>query len=248
MILPLCIEPYRPVTADLYQPNNNRSRCAAVAANGGLVLAASALGLAVYLTPLKDWLADGALIKARLAVFGFAAPLVFTMGSALLTVIGAPRLLVCSLGGMAFGFAVGLLWSQLGTLLGSYLIFLFIRWKGRDYALHRFPRLREYSQGLDRHGLSAVVLIRQLPINGFYNNVLLGLTPVSHGEFLMGSLMGYLPLGITACLFGAGLIQRDLIKGVEFLALGLGGSVILGLFLNRQFKKLAEKRIYDLNQ
>ena len=130
----------------------------------------------------------------------------------------------------------------------SYLIFLFIRWKGRDYALHRIPRLREYSQRLDQHGLSAVVLIRQLPINGFYNNVLLGLTAVSHGEFLLGSLMGYLPMGITACLFGAGLIQRDWLKGVQFLALGLGSSVILGLFLNRLLTRLAEKRIYDLNQ
>ena len=201
--------------------------------NCGVFLAVLALGAAVYLTPLQTWLAQGQLIKEHLALFGLAAPWVFTAAAALLTALGAPRLLLCSLGGMAFGFAWGLAWAQLGTVLGSYATFLFVRWRGRDYALSRFSRLRDFSQCLESRGLLAVVLVRQLPLSGFYNNVFLGLTPVSHGEFLLGSLLGYLPLGVTACLLGAGLIQANWLAGVHYAVLGLVCSLALGFALNR---------------
>lgn len=204
--------------------------------NGGVFLAVAALGVAVYFTPLKAWLAQGQLIKDQLAWFGLAAPLVFTAASALLTAIGLPRLLLCSLAGMAFGFGWGLAWAQLGTVLGSYATFLFVRWRGRDYALSHFPRLRSFSQSLESRGLLSVVLIRQLPVSGFYNSVFLGLAPVGHGDFLLGSFLGFLPLGVTACLLGAGLIQADWLKGVQYVALGLASSVVLGYALNRLAK------------
>ncbi len=213
------------------EPKRRLGRIAGIV-NGGVFLAVIVLGAAVYLTPLKTWLAQGQFIKEHLALFGIAAPAVFSLAAALLTAVGAPRLLLCSLGGMAFGFAWGLAWSQLGTVLGSYATFLFVRWRGRDYALSHFPRLRRFSQNMESRGLMSVVLVRQLPLNGFYNNVFLGLTPVSHGDFILGSLLGFLPLGVTACLLGAGLIQGDLVKGVQYVALALACSVILGFLLN----------------
>jgi uncharacterized membrane protein YdjX (TVP38/TMEM64 family) len=213
-------------------PTAERARAATVV-NGSVFLIVIALGGAVYLTPLKAWLDQGQLIKDELALFGIAAPLVFTAAAALSTAIGVPRLLLCSLGGMTFGFVSGLLWTQLGTLLGSYATFLFVRWRGRDYTLQHFPRLCRFSQKLESRGLLSVLLLRQLPMNGFYNNVFLGLTPVSHRDFIFGSLLGFLPLGVTACLIGAGLIQADFAKSVQYVALALACSVILGFLLNR---------------
>lgn len=213
-------------------PSRKRGALAGVA-NGGVFLLVLALGAAVYLTPLKTWLEQGQLIKAQLAAFGWAAPLAFALAVAALTAVGVPRLMVCSLGGMIFGFAWGLAWTQLGTLLGSYLVFLFVRRRGRDYALERFPRLRGFAQNLESRGLASVLIIRQLPMNGFYNNVFLGLTPVSHRDFLLGSLLGFLPLGVTACLLGAGMIQGDLVKGVQYVALAMACSLLLGLLLKR---------------
>lgn len=212
------------------EPRRGRS---ASLVNGGVCLMVIALGAAVYFTPIKTWLAQGQLIKDDLTLFGVAAPLVFTAGVVVLTAIGVPRLLLCSLGGMTFGFAWGLLWTQFGTLLGSYLTFLFVRWRGRDYTLQHFPRLRRFSRKLEEKGLLAVLLLRQLPMNGFYNNVFLGLTPVSHRDFLLGSLLGFLPLGVTACLIGAGMIQADFSMGVQYVALALVCSVILAYLLNR---------------
>ena len=105
--------------------------------------------------------------------------------------------------------------------------------------MRHWPHLRGFSQRMDARGVMSVVLIRQLPIHGFCNNVLLGLAPVSHGDFLFGSLVGFLPLGITASLLGAGLIQRDLLQGVRYLGLGLACSVVLGFVLKRLFNKIS---------
>lgn len=224
------------------KPQTRRPGAMADIVNGGVFLAVIALGATVYFTPLKTWLAQGQLIKDQLALFGLAAPLVFTAATALLTAFGIPRLLLCSLGGMAFGFAWGLAWTLIGTLLGSYAVFLFVRWRGQDYALNRFPRLRGFSQNLESRGLLSVVLIRQLPLNGFYNTVFLGLTPVGHGDFLFGSLLGFLPLGVTACLLGAGLIQPDWLKGAHYAVLGLACSVILGFALQALAKAKSTAR------
>jgi uncharacterized membrane protein YdjX (TVP38/TMEM64 family) len=220
-------------------PSASQSGRIAGVVNGGVFVLVLALGFAIYFTPIKAWLAQGQLIKEQLALFGLAAPLVFTLGAAALTAIGVPRLLVCSLGGMSFGFAWGLLWTQLGTVLGSYLTFLFVRWRGRAYALGHFKRLRKFSQSLESKGLVSVLLLRQLPMNGFYNNVFLGLTPVSHGDFLLGSLLGFLPVGVTACLLGAGLIQGDLAKSAQYVAMAMACSLLLGLLLRRLTRKAA---------
>lgn len=201
--------------------------------NGGVFLLVLALGVAIYFTPLKSWLEQGQAIKDELALFGLAAPLVFALTAAALTAVGVPRLLVCSLAGIVFGFAWGLLWSQLATVLGSYATFLFVRWRGRDYTLAHFPRLKRFTRKLENRGLLSVLLLRQLPMNGFYNNIFLGLTPVSHRDFLLGSLLGFLPLGLTACLIGAGLIQADFTRAVQYVALALACSVVLGYLLGR---------------
>jgi uncharacterized membrane protein YdjX (TVP38/TMEM64 family) len=237
------------VSDTLHPLGKQRAKRVAGAVNHGLgiFLAMTGLGMAVYLSPLRVWLADGHRVKDCLTLFGIAAPLVFTLAAAFLTAIGIPRLLLGSLGGMAFGFAWGLAWSQLGTLMGSYAVFLFIRWRGRGYALHHFPSLCGFSHGVKSRGIMAVAMLRQLPVSGFYNTVLLGLTPVGHGDFLIGSLLGFLPLGVGASLLGAGLMQRELLQGVHYIALGLAGLAMLGFIFNRLFNKTPAKRDYEPN-
>jgi uncharacterized membrane protein YdjX (TVP38/TMEM64 family) len=200
-----------------------------------------ALGVAVYFTPLKNWLGQGQMLKAQLAGFGPAAPLVFTALAALLTAAGAPRLLLCSLAGLVFGFAEGLLWSQAATLLGSYGVFLFARRFGGRYELNNFRRLGRFSGMIENNGVLSVVLIRQLPMSGFYNNLFLGLTRVRHWQFLLGSLLGFLPLGVTACLVGAGLLQGNLFKTAEYVAVGLALAA-LSAYLFKWLRNLSPAR------
>jgi uncharacterized membrane protein YdjX (TVP38/TMEM64 family) len=200
---------------------------------GGLLLALLGLGVLVYFSPIRDWLAQGALIKAQLAQFGMAAPAVFTVCTSLLVAIGVPRLLLCSLAGVIFGFVWAITLTQIGTVLGAYCTFLFVRWHGRDYAFKHFPRLRQFSRKLEGHGLMSVLIARQLPVNGFYNDVILALSPVTHRSFLAGTFIGFLPQGLTACLIGAGLIQADMTQSIQYMALALLLSLLLGLGLRR---------------
>jgi len=200
---------------------------------GASFAAVLALGVAFYFTPLKGWLAQAAMLKAELEGYGLAAPLVFTAAGAVLTAIGAPRLILCSLGGLAFGFAWGLAWSQLATVLGSYATLLLVRRFGAGHGLKKVRQFERLVRQIERNGVVAVVLIRQLPISGFYNNVLLGMTDVGHLDFLAGSFIGFLPMGITACLIGAGLLQTDFAKAAEYIALALASSAMLGYLLKR---------------
>lgn len=196
-----------------------------------LFLSFLAVGLLIYLTPLKDWLSQGQMLKEQLAGFGTAAPWVFGSLSIVLTAIGAPRLLLCSLAGMLFGLVEGVIWSQLTTLIGSYGVFLFARRFGNRYELKNFEKFSRFSGFIEGNGVLAVLVIRQLPMSGFYNNLFLGLTRIRHWEFLLGSFIGFLPLGITASSLGAGLLQADLSKSLEYSVLGITLAVALGFLL-----------------
>lgn len=186
-------------------------------------------GLLVYFTPLKEWLNQGQLIVAQLSALGYWAPLAYVVSGAVLAAVGVPRMLICSLGGLAFGFIWGLAWSHLATLLGSYATFLFVRWGGKDWSLDHYPRLRGFAGQIHQRGILAVLLIRQLPMTGFYNNLLLGLTPVSHRDFWIGSFLGFLPMGVTATLLGAGLIQANAAQAAQYMALAAVSFAALGI-------------------
>jgi uncharacterized membrane protein YdjX (TVP38/TMEM64 family) len=190
-----------------------------------------ACGVVVYLTPLAGWVREEQAMTAWLASFGPWAPAVYVAGATVLVAAGVPRLLLCSIAGLAFGFTEGLVWSHAGTLLGSYLTFLFVRWSGREWSLDHFPRLQPFTHHLAERGVLTVLLIRQLPMSGFYNNLLLGLTAVSHRDFLWGSFLGFLPMGVTASLLGAGLIQADAATTARYLLLAAICFAVLGFLL-----------------
>lgn len=186
-------------------------------------------GLLVYLTSLQEWLNQGQLVVAQLAALGYWAAVVYMLVAALSVAMGVPRMLLCSLAGLAFGFAWGLVWSHLATLLGSYATFLFVRWGGQAWSLDHFPQLRGLTGQMHQRGVLAVLLIRQLPMTGFYNNLLLGLTPVNHRDFWIGSFFGFLPMGITASLLGAGMIQADAAHAAQYMALAAISFAALGI-------------------
>ena len=163
---------------------------------------------------------------------GYAAPVIFTLTVALLTAVGLPRLLFCTLAGMVFGFTWGFIWSHLGTLLGAYLTFLFARWSGRDFVCQKFPKIISLSDSTHAKGWKAVLLMRQLPINGLYNDILLGISKVSQIDFWIGSCIGFIPLGITATLIGAGALQLDIQHIAQYLGLATCSFLLLSFSLN----------------
>ena len=188
----------------------------------GLLLAFLLAGLIfIFFSPLRDYLGHYREITARLGQMGGAAPLFFICGVSVLVFLGVPRLLLCPIGGMAFGFFWGLLWTQIGTLLGFYAAFLFIRWGGRDLVIRYVPKLDRLARRFERSGLPAVILIRQLPVNGFFTNMLLGLMPISHVHFLLGTAIGMLPEAIPCTLIGSGAAQMSFGRGASFMTIAM---------------------------
>lgn len=155
---------------------------------------------------------------------------IFTGVVALLVAVGVPRLALWTLGGVAFAFARGLLFAEVGTVLGSYAAFCFMRWAGRDALLRKWPVLDRYARRLGRGGWATVLLARLTPVSTVLVNAMLALTRVRHGQFLLASALGFLPEGVPAVLLGAagrkfnqGLIMRSVayvVAGAAVLALG----------------------------
>ena len=205
---------------------------------GSLLIVVVGCSFLIYSMPLKDVLNQSQQIKSWLAETGYAAPALFTLAAALLTAIGMPRLLLCTLAGVVFGFTWGFVWSHFGTLLGAYGTFIFARWSGREYVQQKFPKLIALSQATQARGWRSVLFMRQLPISGLYNDILLGMSTVSHGDFWIGSALGFLPLGVTATLVGAGAIQADM----SHLALYLGIAAVAFFILTLSLKWILAQR------
>ncbi len=198
---------------------------------GSLLIAVVGCSFLIYSLPLKDVLNQSHQIKLWLTETGYAAPAIFTLAAALLTAIGMPRLLLCSLAGVVFGFTWGFVWSHFGTLLGAYGTFIFARWSGREFVQQKFPKIIALSQGTQARGWRSVLFMRQLPISGLYNDILLGLSTVSHSDFWIGSALGFLPLGVTATLIGAGAIQADMSHLAQYLGIAACAFFLLTLLL-----------------
>jgi uncharacterized membrane protein YdjX (TVP38/TMEM64 family) len=185
----------------------------------------------VFSLPLKEVLNQSHQIKLWLAGTGYAAPAIFTFVAALLTAIGMPRLLLCSLAGVVFGFTWGFVLSHFGTVLGAYGTFIFARWSGREFVQQKFPKIIALSQSTQTRGWRSVLFMRQLPISGLYNDILLGMSSVSHCDFWIGTALGFLPLGVTATLVGAGAIQADVSHLAQYLGIAACAFFLLTLSL-----------------
>ena len=158
----------------------------------------------IHFTDLRAILDDTSRIKALIQSHGAWGPVLFVAGSAILILAGMPRLLFCVLGGALFGFVQGLIYSQLATIIGAYGTFLFARWGTRQWVQRLKRNESRLYKILENPTLLTVFLARQLPSGGAIISLFLGFSSVSHGQFLVGSLLGFLPEAIPAVLIGSG--------------------------------------------
>ncbi len=169
-----------------------------------LAVVVAALAL-VHSTPASTYLGNIQGVKFWLLSLGWVGPVAWMGIVFVLVAMGIPRLLFCPIGGLAFGFWHGLLWTQVATLVGSYALFLFVRWGGRDFVLRHWPQVGRLKEHF--HGHSAAILVfavRQLPISGLILDFLLGLSPIQHRHFLLGTAFGILPEAIPLTLAASG--------------------------------------------
>jgi uncharacterized membrane protein YdjX (TVP38/TMEM64 family) len=196
------------------------------------VVVAGLLALA-YLSPLRAYLGRVREVSESIRSLGLWAPLVLTFSVAVLVAIGFPRLLFCVIAGMALGFWLGLLWAQLGTLLGNYTVFLLVRWHGRGWAERYVSRHGRLHRLIRREGIPGVVLARQVPVPGLLVNVTCGLLPIRHRDYLIGTALGQLPEAIPCTLIGAGVLAASFGKSAGLI--GLAVLLMLGLWMTARY-------------
>ena len=189
-----------------------------------IVFAVIALGLvAVYASPLREYLRHVREIKLRVNDLGAWGPVLYMLAVYVVIALGFPRLILCPVGGIIFGFVWGLVWTQIPTLLGYYTTFLFVRWGGRDFVARRWPKLKRLDGLFKERAVPALLLVRQLPVSGVLINLLLGLSPVRHRDFLLGTAIGLLPQAIPFTLVASGTVK---LSGGES-TLYIGGAALI---------------------
>jgi uncharacterized membrane protein YdjX (TVP38/TMEM64 family) len=223
------------------------SRMANLAWKPLIMLAVVAVAFAlVYFTPVRNYLDNIQSVKSWLLSLGWVGPatwiaIVFALVSA-----GLPRLLFCPIGGLAFGFWHGLLWTQMATLAGYYVLFLFVRWGGKDFVLRHWPRVGRMKEYLQGHSATLMVFtVRQLPVSGLIINLVLGFSPIQHRHFLLGTAFGILPEAIPFTLVTSGTFKLNGQNTPLYIAAAVGMLLLVCTalwYFSRHSKLLAELR------
>ena len=159
-----------------------------------LLLSLTALIVAVWLLPAREWLilsTDWAQAHPRIAWAGFILAYIL---AALFMVPGSILTLAA---GVLFGVALGVALVSLAATLGACCAFLVGRFLARDWVesrLEAMPRFRALDRAVARRGW-LIVLLARLSVVIPYNllNYALGLTNVRFEAYLFGTLVGMLP-------------------------------------------------------
>ncbi|MBU6268232.1 MAG: VTT domain-containing protein [Sphingomonadales bacterium] len=173
--------------------------------------------------------------------------LAFGLGQTVVAASGVlPASMIAVMAGATLGFGRGLALSMLATMLGGWLAFTVSRsalggWIGRR--LEKRPGLARIDAAIAGEGWRMVALLRVSPVMPFaLTSYALGLTRISHRDFLLGTLAslpalaGYVALG---ALGKQGLLMADRGLTVSHVALLALGFAVVGYALWRLRKGLA---------
>ncbi len=164
------------------------------------LIVAGALGFALIRgTP------DIAAMRSRVDAAGAWGPILFFALYASLALIPVPKALLTAAGGALFGLWGGAALSLSGALVGAIVSFGIGRLLGRE-AVDRLirGRLARVDALLADHGLSAVLIVRLVPLVPFTAiNYASGLSGVRFRHYVLGSAVAMVPGSLAYAALGA---------------------------------------------
>jgi len=206
-----------------------------------LVAFFSAMALLLGRQHLRELLFDMATIRTELqggrGISGYVfSGLIFTLAGGGITLLGVPRLLVSAVGGMIYGAFLGSILSILASLLGASGLYL----AGKSIlAAVVERRLGDKAKTWkDRFQENAFWWVLHGTLFPFSNFTVMSLTcgscKVPFIPFILGSLLGYIPLAVVFAAYGSGGAKGNLWQ-VGLATLLLVFSIFLRRFLKRWF-------------
>lgn len=205
----------------------------------GLVFLATLVAAAYAVrSGMTDGLLSRAWIDREVRGKGLGGGLLFIAVGGIATSLAVPRHLVSFLGGYAFGLARGTLLALAATEAGCVLTFFYARAVGRPLVKARLgQRVARMEDFLATNPLSMTLLIRLMPWgNNLATSLAAGVSRVPPGPFLLGSLLGYLPLTFIFALAGSG-VETGAAANVAVAALCFVASVAIGAWLYRRYRR-----------
>jgi uncharacterized membrane protein YdjX (TVP38/TMEM64 family) len=196
-----------------------------------VLLVVVAVGIAVALMVGVPPVAE---IQAWVNRAGWAAPVLFAVGYAALTLTPTPATVTSITAGVLFGLPAGLVVVMTGAVAGSAIGFALARLLGRD-AVTRVDsnQLQRLDALLRRRGLIAVIGVRLVPLLPFAAlNYACGLSALRPRDYLLGTVVGILPSATAYVTIGAyGTTPGSapfLLAVVGLAVLTVVGGVVLG--------------------
>lgn len=170
---------------------------------------------------------------------GDAAPnrlfsaLAFLLAGGAVIAIGVPRLWISAAGGIIYGAFMGTLLSVLASLIGASVLYLAGKTILSHIAQRRLGDTMKIWQGRFQDNAFWWVLYGRLfPFsNSTLMNLLCGSCLVPFTQFMLGSLVGFIPLAVVFATFGSGGIKGNLFQIALASAL-----LIISVFSRRLLK------------
>jgi uncharacterized membrane protein YdjX (TVP38/TMEM64 family) len=213
-----------------------------------LVVLALALATCVAVLAATGSLDSGA-VRDRIQGSGVAAPLIFVVVSALLTVVLFPGPLLAGASGLLFGAALGTPLSITAATLGACLAFCLSRWWAHD-AVEELagPRLRAARTWIGDRGFLSVLYARLVPGLPYgLVNYAAGMTPIRLPAFAAGTALGAAPRAFAWTALGGSLddlTSPEAIVAFALLALfALAGIPLARRALRREALPAAGPRL-----
>lgn len=150
-------------------------------------------------------LPDPARLRAGIAATGPAAPALFVLLYALVTLAPLPKNVLGVLAGVLFGLVTGIVVVMCAAMLGALAAFGLGRMLGRE-AVERITgtRVARVDALLRRRGLLAVLGVRLVPVLPFTPiNYAAGLTAVRPRDYVIGTALGMIPGTVAYVALGA---------------------------------------------
>jgi uncharacterized membrane protein YdjX (TVP38/TMEM64 family) len=137
----------------------------------------------------------------------FEGCLIFITVFVALKLLFMPATPVTIVGGYIFGPYIGFSLSMTVLMLSSIIGFGISRTFGRKpvgaFVEDNFPRLKRYNKMLEKYGYLSVFVLRIVPSAPLTAvNLFIGLTRIRTKDFLIGSLLAFLPTTIVLSLIG----------------------------------------------